>query len=62
MVNLLVMAISLSVAASVMFPIMSVGSITLTALVSVFAFKERLSPYQKLGVLSGLMSIAFLNL
>ena len=62
MVNILVMAISLSVAASVMFPVMSVGSITLTALVSVFAFKERLSPYQKLGVLSGLFSIVFLNM
>ena len=62
MVNLLVMAISLSIAASVMFPVMSVGSITLTALVSVFAFKERLSPYQKLGVLSGLVSIVFLNM
>lgn len=61
-VNMLVMAISLSVASSVMFPIMSVGSITLTTALSVILFKERLSLYQWLGVLSGLISIVFLNL
>ena len=61
-VNLLVMVLSLRLAASFVFPIISAGSIMLTVLISVMYYKEKLSPAQKKGILFGLLAIIFLNI
>ncbi len=61
-VNLLVMVLSLRLAASFMFPIISAGSVILTVIISLTYYKEKLSPAQKKGILFGLLAIIFLNL
>lgn len=61
-VNLLVLALSLSVPASVMFPIVSAGGILLTTLLSVTVYKENLSRNQLMGLGLGIAAIVALNL
>lgn len=61
-VNLLVMALALRLPASLSFPIISCGGIIANTAVSVFAYKEKLSAYQKAGVCMGVVSIILLNL
>ena len=60
--NFFVVFLSLRVAASVMFPVISAGGIVLTFLVSLFFYKEKLSKWQILGSALGLVSVIFLNL
>ena len=60
--NFFVVYLSLRVAASVMFPVISAGGIVLTFLVSLFFYKEKLSKWQILGSALGLVSVIFLNL
>ena len=60
--NFFVVFLSLRVAASVMFPVISAGGIVLTFLVSLFFYKEKLSKWQILGSALGLMSVIFLNM
>ena len=62
LVNLLVLALSLSVPASVMFPIVSAGGILLTTLLSVTMYKEKLSRNQLIGLGLGIAAIVALNL
>ncbi len=62
LVNLLVIILSLKMSASLMFPIISAGGIITTVLVSIFIYKEKLSVYQKIGIVLGTLSIIFLNL
>lgn len=62
MVNLLVLVLSKTTPASVMFPIISAGGILMTFLVSVLFYKERLSAFQLLGILFGAAAAVFLSL
>ena len=61
-VNYLVLVMSLRMPASVMFPLISAGGIVMTALISVFVYKEKLSLQQKMGLMLGLMAIVVLNM
>ena len=62
-VNLLVILLSNGrMAASVMFPLISAGGIIATFIISVTAYKEKLSICQSIGLLFGITSIVFLNL
>ena len=61
-VNFLVLVMSNKMPASVMFPIISAGGIIITALVSIFVYKEKLSVLQKISMLLGIISIIILNL
>ena len=49
-------------AASLMFPLISAGGIILTYIVSRFAYKEKLSLNQNIGVVLGVAAVIFLNL
>ena len=60
--NLLVMLCSVLMGASVMFPIISAGSIILTALVSIFFYKEKLTKMQYAGFALGILAIVLLNI
>ncbi|MBR5271398.1 MAG: EamA family transporter [Clostridia bacterium] len=61
-VNYLVIVLSGRMDASLMFPIISSGGIILTALVSIFIYKEKLSKQQYVGFILGILSIIALNL
>ena len=60
--NLLVMLCSVSMSASVMFPIISAGSIILTALISILFYKEKLTKMQYVGFVLGIIAIVLLNI
>ena len=62
LVNLLVMVTVKLMNPSVMFPLISAGGIVLTALVSIFFYKERLSRTQYLGFVLGIAAIVLLNI
>ena len=61
-VNLCVLILAKDMPASVMFPVISAGSIVVTFFVSIFLYKERLSVWQTVGVALGALSVVFLNL
>ncbi|MBR5528825.1 MAG: EamA family transporter [Clostridia bacterium] len=60
--NFLVLVLSLRMAASVMFPVISAGGIAATAFISAFIYKEKMSGFQKAGLVLGIASIVMLNL
>ena len=60
--NFLVVFLSLRVAASVMFPVISAGGIVLAFLLSLLVYKEKLSKWQIIGSALGLVSVIFLNM
>ena len=62
LVNFLVLVLSSKMPASVMFPVISAGGIVATALVSIFIYKEKLSKYQTMGLILGIISIIALNI
>ena len=61
-VNYLVLILSGEMPASVMFPLISAGGILATFLVSLFLYKEKLSKYQNIGLILGIISVIFLNI
>ncbi len=61
-VNLFVMILSLRMSASVMFPLVSAGSIILTYFISLLWYKEELTLIQNIGFSLGVISVIFLNL
>ena len=61
-VNLLVLTLSLKMAASLMFPIISAGGIVATYLVSLFIYRERMTRSETAGMIIGIASIIALNL
>jgi len=61
-VNFLVLILSNTMPASVMFPVISAGGIVATFAVALFVYKERLSVFQNTGLVMGIISIIFLNL
>ncbi len=63
LVNLFVMVlVSRGMAASIMFPVISGGGIVLTALVSIFVYKEKLTVNQYIGLLFGTASVVLMNI
>lgn len=60
--NLLVMILSTRTSASVMYPLVSAGSIVLTYFISRFWYKEKLTTMQNIGFALGVASVIFLNL
>lgn len=62
MVNYLVIVLSATMAASLMFPLISAGGIVLTVLISIFFYKEKLSREQIIGVILGVGAIVALNI
>lgn len=61
-VNLLVMVLSGMMPVSVMFPLISASSITLTYLVSRFCMHEKFTKLQNVGFIVGIISVVFLNI
>ncbi len=61
-VNVCTLALASRMSASVYFPIIASGGIILTALVSVFIYREKLSLFQKLGFVLGIVAIVVINL
>lgn len=60
--NLLVMMLAVKMSASVMYPLISAGSIILTYSISRLWYKEKLSLMQNIGFVMGIASVVFLNL
>jgi drug/metabolite transporter (DMT)-like permease len=60
--NFCVILLSPHMPASIMYPLVSAGCIVLTSLVSIFIYRERLSPLQYAGMIFGIGAIVFLNL
>ena len=61
LVNFLVLILTNKMPSSVMFPLISAGGILATFLVSLFIYKEKLSKFQNLGLVLGIISVVFLN-
>ena len=61
-VNCLTVYLNPVMPASVMYPVISAGSIVLTFIYSIICLKEKFSAWQKLGFLLGVISIILLNL
>ena len=61
-VNLLVLILTTQMSVSVMFPVISAGSILGTAAISVLLYKESLSKNQILGVILGIGAIVLLSI
>ncbi len=62
LMNLLVMILQHRMSVSVLFPLMSSGSLILTFFLSKYLYKEKLSKRQLLGFFLGVCSVIFLNL
>lgn len=60
--NIVVMALSLKLSASIMFPMISAGSVVVTYFVSVLLYKEKMTKAQKFGFALGVSSVIFLNI
>ena len=61
-VNLLVMVLSNTMAASVLFPALSAGELVLVYFISKYVYKERLSRAQIIGFILGVLSIVLLSI
>ncbi len=60
--NLLVIFLNPRIAASIMFPIISAGGVLLTIIAAVAVYKEKMTRFQQIGVLLGILAIVFLNI
>ncbi len=61
-VNLFVMILTGRMAASLLFPLVSVGGLIVTYLIARFWYKEQLTRLQFIGFLIGIVSVVFLNI
>ena len=61
-VNLFVMILAGYMPASVMFPLVSAGGILLTAAISRWVYREKLTRRQSIGLVLGIGAVIFLNL
>jgi drug/metabolite transporter (DMT)-like permease len=59
--NVSTLALASSMDASLSFPIIASGGIVLTALVSIFIYREKLSLFQKLSFVLGILAIIAIN-
>lgn len=62
LVNIFVLILTDRMDSSVMFPLISAGSILATVIIAIILYKEKLSNMQKLGIGFGLVSIVLLNI
>lgn len=63
LINLLTMVlVSRGMAASIMFPVISGGTIIITTLVSIFVYKEKLTLNQYIGLVLGTISVVLMNI
>ena len=60
--NLFVMMLANRMNASLMYPLISAGSIILTAMISIAFYKEKLSRTQVAGLVLGIAAVVFMNL
>ncbi len=60
--NLFVILLSAIMSASLMFPLISAGGIIVTSLISIFYYKEKLTPTQYVGMVLGIAATVLLNL
>ncbi len=60
--NHLTLMLAVILPASILYPIQSAGGIILTAVVSLVFYKEKLSAYQKLGFVFGVLAIILFNI
>lgn len=60
--NLFVMLVIGLAASSIVFPVISAGTIILTILISVFIYKEKFAPKQIVGLILGIAAVVFLNI
>ena len=60
--NMLVMFLNARIAPSIMFPIISAGGVLLTIVAAVLVYKEKLTRFQQIGVVLGILAIVFLNI
>lgn len=60
--NLFVMVLAGKMPASIMYPVISAGSIILPTIVALTFYKEKLSKIQLVGVAVGILSVVFLNI
>ncbi len=61
-VNLFVMILSGKMATSIMFPLISAGGIIATWIVSRLFYREKLTTYQNIGLVLGIVAVIFLNI
>lgn len=62
MVNFFVLVLTNVIPASVMFPVISAGGMVLTALIAVTVYREKMSLFQKIGFVLGILAIVLLNI
>lgn len=60
--NLFVMILATRMNASLMYPLISAGSIIFSSLVSIFIYKEKLSKLQYMGLILGICAVVFMNI
>ena len=60
--NYLAIAVLLKIAASIFFPVSSVGMIVLSMALSLLIYKEKFSPMQITGMIIGIFALIFLNI
>ncbi len=60
--NMLVMFLNSRISPSVMFPIISAGGVLFTIAAAVLVYKEKLTRFQQVGVVLGILAIVFLNI
>lgn len=60
--NALVLALASRLPAAVLFPVLSAGSLVLSALASRLLFREKLSAMQTAGLIAGIAAVILLNL
>lgn len=59
---LILLLYAIGMSASIVQPVSSAGGIIVTAAISIFIYREKLSKYQIIGVILGTASVAFLSL
>ena len=60
--NMLVMFLNARIAPSIMFPIISAGGVLLTVVAAITVYREKLTRFQQIGVVLGILAIIFLNI
>ena len=60
--NQLTLLLAVTLPASFLYPVQAAGTILLSAAVSIFYYREKLSRYQKIGLIIGVLAVVALNL
>ena len=56
------MILAVALPASFLYPVQSAGAIIITAIASLVIYKEKLSLFQKIGFVSGVLAIVAFNI